>query len=111
MDSELNEYGHLRHCVGVEFFILDRTRCIFKKVIKVQHRELISLLLHPHLQHALDSPTTTSRPFLSALRRASSTSSVIGERAERLNPAASDATSKAGFFHVWDSARSCSLIS
>lgn len=92
--------------MGVKFFILNRTGCIFRK-IQVQQRELISLLLQPHLQQALDSPTTTSRPFLSALRRASRTSSVIGERAERLSPAATDA----GFFHGSDSAGSCSLIS
>lgn len=76
--------------IRVELCIGDRTRCFFKK--QGQHRELISLLLQPHLQQALDSPTTTSRPFLSALRKASSTSFEIGERAERPNPAATDAT-------------------
>lgn len=54
-----------------------------------QQRELISLLLQPHLQHALDSPTTTSRPFLLEVRRASSTSSEIMERAGRMNSEAS----------------------
>lgn len=46
-----------------------------------QQRELISLLLQPHLQQALDRPTTTSRPFRSAFRRASRISSVMKERA------------------------------
>lgn len=76
-----------------------------------QHRELISPLLQPHLQQALDSPTTTSRPFLSALRRASSTSSEIGERAERLNAAATDASFNVCSLHTWDSAGACLPIS
>lgn len=50
-----------------------------------QQRELISLLLHPHLQHALDRPTTTSLPLRSALRRASKISSVMKDRADLLN--------------------------
>lgn len=50
-----------------------------------QQRELISLLLQPHLQQALDKPTTTSRPLRSALRRASRISSVMKERAGLLN--------------------------
>lgn len=53
--------------------------------ISPQHRELISLLLQPHLQQALDRPTTTSRPLRSALRRASRISSVRKERADLLN--------------------------
>lgn len=67
---------------------------------EVQHSELISLLLQPHLQHALDSPTTTSRSFLSALRRASSTSSEISECAERLCSAATRPRSEVCSFHV-----------
>lgn len=61
-----------------------------------QQSELISPLLQPHLQQALDSPTTTSRPFLSTERKASSTSSDMRERAGLLNtspscsPCASD---------------------
>lgn len=50
-----------------------------------QQRELISLLLQPHLQQALDRPTTTSRPFRSALRNASRISSVMKERVGLLN--------------------------
>lgn len=50
-----------------------------------QQRELISLLLHPHLQQALDRPTTTSLPLRSALRRASKISSVMKDRADLLN--------------------------
>lgn len=76
---------------------------------KVQHRELISLLLQPHLQHALDSPNTTSRSFLSALRRASSTSSEISECAERLRSAATRPRSEVCSFHVWELAGPCSL--
>lgn len=76
---------------------------------KVQHSELISLLLQPHLQHALDSPTTTSRSFLSALRRASSTSSEISECAERLCSAATRPRSEVCSFHVWELAGPCSL--
>lgn len=57
----------------------------FRSCISSQHRELISLLLQPHLQQALDRPTTTSRPLRSALRRASRISSVMKERADLLN--------------------------
>lgn len=76
---------------------------------KVQHSELISLLLQPHLQHALDSPTTASRSFLSALRRASSTSSEISECAERLCSAATRPRSEVCSLHVWELAGPCSL--
>lgn len=51
------------------------------KKVDSQQRELISLLLQPHLQQALDRPTTTSRPLRSALRSASRISSVMKERA------------------------------
>lgn len=63
------------------FLRLRRSR---KKV--PQQRELISLLLHPHLQQALDRPTTTSLPLRSALRRASKISSVMKDRVDLLNP-------------------------
>lgn len=56
-------------------------------MVNSQQRELISLLLQPHLQQALDRPTTTSRPLRSAFRRASRISSVMKERAGRLNTA------------------------
>lgn len=64
----MNTHTHTRHQVDLS-----------------QQRELISPLLHPHLQQALDSPTTTSRPFLSTVRKASSTSSEMGERTGLLN--------------------------
>jgi hypothetical protein len=46
-----------------------------------QQRELMSPLLQPHLQQALDRPTTTSRLLRSDIRRASSMSSEMRERA------------------------------
>ncbi len=60
---------------------------VFTQTVRAysQQSELISLLLQPHLQQALDRPTTTSRPLRSALRRASRISSVMKERADLLN--------------------------
>lgn len=61
--------------------------CVCTEMVEVdsQQRELISLLLQPHLQQALDRPTTTSRPLRSALRKASRISSEMKERAGLLN--------------------------
>ncbi len=74
-------------CVSVCVIKYPLSAGVFTQTVRAdsQQSELISLLLQPHLQQALDRPTTTSRPLRSALRRASRISSVMKERADLLN--------------------------
>lgn len=75
---------HICVCLFIKVYNMPGSRRAQIAYIDPQHRELISLLLQPHLQQALERPTTTSRPLRSALRSASSISSVMNERVERL---------------------------
>lgn len=85
MRSGVGVYICVAVCVAPYVYNIYRPVKSLKAKVDSQQRELISLLLQPHLQQALDRPTTTSRPLRSALRRASRISSVMKERADLLN--------------------------